>query len=59
MNDFAELEAELKRLEPAPVPDELFARIECALAAPAAAQPPAFSPGQTPCQSFGGRSASG
>ena len=36
MNDFAELEAELKRLEPAPVPDELFARIECALAAPAA-----------------------
>ena len=35
MNDFAELEAELKRLEPVPVPDELFARIECALAAPA------------------------
>jgi hypothetical protein len=37
MNDFAELEAELKRLEPVPVPDELFARIECALTAPTTA----------------------
>jgi hypothetical protein len=34
MNDFSELEAELKLLRPAPVSDELFARIENALAEP-------------------------
>jgi hypothetical protein len=34
MNDFSELETELKKLQPAPVSDELFARMECALARP-------------------------
>jgi hypothetical protein len=34
MNDFSELETELKKLRPAPVSDELFARMECALAQP-------------------------
>ncbi len=34
MNDFSELEAELKQLRPAPVSDELFARIERALGEP-------------------------
>ena len=34
MNDFSELEAELKKLRPAPVSDELRARIEVALAQP-------------------------
>ncbi len=34
MNDFSELEAELKQLRPAPVAGELFARIERALAQP-------------------------
>jgi hypothetical protein len=32
MNDFSELERELKKLQPAPVSDELLARMECALA---------------------------
>ncbi len=36
MNDFSELESELKKLRPAPVSDELQARIEVALAQPAA-----------------------
>jgi hypothetical protein len=35
MNDSSELEAELKRLRPAPVANELFSRIERALAQPA------------------------
>ena len=34
MNDFSELEAELKKLRPAPVSDELVARIERDLARP-------------------------
>ncbi len=34
MNDFSELEAELKKLRPAPASAELTRRIECALAAP-------------------------
>ncbi len=34
MNDFLELETELKKLRPAPVSPELFARIERALALP-------------------------
>src|SRR5450432_736935 len=34
MNDFFELETELKKLQPPPVSDELFARLECALAQP-------------------------
>ncbi|MBA3544552.1 MAG: anti-sigma factor [Chthoniobacterales bacterium] len=34
MNDFSELETELKRLRPAPVSDALFARIERALLQP-------------------------
>ncbi|MGH7938720.1 MAG: hypothetical protein ACRD5Z_00120, partial [Bryobacteraceae bacterium] len=33
MNDFSELEAELKKLRPAPVSDELALRIERAFAA--------------------------
>lgn len=37
MNDFSELEAELKQLRPAPVRDELFARIERILVQPEAA----------------------
>jgi hypothetical protein len=37
MNDFLELEAELKQLRPAPIRDELFLRIERALAQPEAA----------------------
>jgi len=37
MNDFSELEAELKQLRPAPVRDELFARIERLLLQPEAA----------------------
>ena len=36
MDDFSELEGELKKLRPAPVSDELRARIEVALAHPAA-----------------------
>ncbi len=36
MDDFSELEAELKKLRPAPVSDELRARIEVALAQPSA-----------------------
>jgi hypothetical protein len=32
MNDFSEIENELKKLRPAPPPDDLAARIECALA---------------------------
>ncbi len=40
MNDFSELEAELKKLRPAPVSDELRARIEVALAQPAATPAP-------------------
>ena len=34
MNDFSEIEAELKKLRPPPVRDELRARIETALAQP-------------------------
>ncbi len=37
MNDFLELEAELKQLRPAPIRNELFQRIERALAQPEAA----------------------
>ena len=37
MSDFLELEAELKQLRPAPVPDQLFARSGRALAHPEAA----------------------
>jgi len=37
MNDFSELEAELKQLRPVPVRDELFARIERLLLQPDAA----------------------
>ena len=37
MNDFSDLEAELKQLRPAPVRDELFARIERLLIQPQAA----------------------
>ena len=36
MNDFSELESELKKLRPAPVSEELRARIHLALAQPAA-----------------------
>ena len=36
MDDFSELEAELKKLRPAPVSEELRARIESSLASPAA-----------------------
>jgi hypothetical protein len=36
MNDFSELESELKKLRPAPVSEELRARIDLALAQPAA-----------------------
>lgn len=36
MNDFSELETELKKLRPAPVSEELRARIEVVLAQPAA-----------------------
>jgi hypothetical protein len=41
MNDFSELESELKKLRPAPVSEGLRARIELALAQPAAATPTA------------------
>jgi hypothetical protein len=41
MNDFSELEAELKQLRPAPVSDEIFARIERALAEPETSAPTA------------------
>ncbi|HEY3601860.1 MAG TPA: hypothetical protein VGK72_07870, partial [Chthoniobacterales bacterium] len=34
MNDFSELEAELKKLRPAPISDELLARIERDLSRP-------------------------
>jgi hypothetical protein len=44
MNDFSELEAELKQLRPAPVADELLARIERALAQPEAAPTAGFLP---------------
>ena len=44
MNDFSELEAELKQLRPAPVADQLFARIERALARPEAAPSAGFLP---------------
>ena len=37
MNDFSELESDLRKLRPAPVSDELHARIEVALAHPGAA----------------------
>ncbi len=40
MDDFSELECELKKLRPAPVSDELSARIEVALAAPSATPAP-------------------
>ena len=36
MSDFSELETELKKLRPAPVPAKLLARVEHALAQPAA-----------------------
>ncbi len=41
MNDFSELEAELKQLRPAPIGDELFRRIERALLAQPEATPTA------------------
>ena len=41
MNDFSELEAELKQLRPAPVSDELFARIKRTLAEPETSAPTA------------------
>jgi hypothetical protein len=44
MNDFSELEAELKQLRPAPVADELFARIERTLAQPEPAPTAGFLP---------------
>lgn len=44
MNDFSELEAELKRLRPAPVADELLLRIERALAQPEATPSAGFLP---------------
>ena len=44
MNDFSELETELKKLRPAPVSDELRARIEVSLAQPAATPTAGFLP---------------
>jgi len=44
MNDFSELEKELKKLRPAPVSDELRARIELSLARPAATPTAGFLP---------------
>jgi hypothetical protein len=44
MNDFSELEAELKRLRPAPVADEVLLRIERALAQPEASPSAGFLP---------------
>ncbi len=44
MNDFSELESELKKLRPAPVSDELFARLECALAQPDSTPTAGFLP---------------
>jgi hypothetical protein len=44
MNDFSELETELKRLRPAPVSDELFARIEHTLAQPGPTPTAGFLP---------------
>jgi hypothetical protein len=44
MNDFSELETELKKLQPAPVSDQLRARIESALAQPDATPTAGFLP---------------
>jgi hypothetical protein len=44
MNDFSELETELKKLRPAPVSDELQARIELSFAQPAATPTAGFLP---------------
>jgi hypothetical protein len=44
MNDFSELETELKKLRPAPISAELRARIELSLAQPAATPTAGFLP---------------
>lgn len=44
MNDFSELEAELKQLQPAPVSAELFSRLERALARPETSPTAGFLP---------------
>jgi hypothetical protein len=59
MNDFSELEAELKQLRPAPVGDQLFRRIERALLAQPEATPTAgILPRQPSAPASGGRSGS-
>ena len=44
MNDFSELETELKKLRPAPVSDELRARVELSLTQPAVTPTAGFLP---------------
>jgi hypothetical protein len=58
MSDFAELETELKKLRPAPVPAGLLARVERALAQPAAVPTAGLLPEGRSAAESGGRLAS-